>query len=115
MVIVIWHHNAQRTTLFHQTSMVQSPLLLLERWKDVRALQGCLSCFHQSNLYMWAKLTVAAYLVSQDVVDKVRGYVGMRKISLGCTERHGHLRPLLNNEFVFQIGFLDQVCMLPCV
>lgn len=36
------------------------------------------------------------------------GYVGMRKVSLGRTEPHGHLRPLLNNEFVFQIGFLDQ-------
>ena len=39
----------------------------------------------------------------------MRGYVGMRKISLGRTEPRGHLRPMLNNEFVFQIGFLDQV------
>ncbi len=41
--------------------------------------------------------------------DTVKGYVGMRKISLGRTEPHGHLRPLLNDEFTFQIGFLDQV------
>ena len=33
----------------------------------------------------------------------------MRKISLGRTHPHGHLRPMLNNEFVFQIGLLDQV------
>ena len=42
--------------------------------------------------------------------------MGMRKVSLGRTERHGHLRPLLNDDFVFQIGFLDQVPLLPmCV
>ena len=53
--------------------------------------------------------------VAQEVVDRVRGYMGMRKISLGRTERHGHLRPLFNNDFVFQIGFLDQVRLLPHV
>ena len=51
----------------------------------------------------------------QEVTDRVKGYVGMRKISLGRTHPHGHLRPMLNNEFVFQIGFLDQVCFLSCV
>lgn len=45
----------------------------------------------------------------QASTDTVKGYVGMRKISLGRTEPQGHLRPLLNNEFIFQIGFLDQV------
>ena len=45
----------------------------------------------------------------QAQTDTVKGYVGMRKISLGRTEPQGHLRPLLNNEFIFQIGFLDQV------
>ena len=39
----------------------------------------------------------------------------MRKISLGRTHPHGHLRPMLNNEFVFQIGFLDQVRSPQCV
>ena len=48
-------------------------------------------------------------MCTQGVADKVTGYVGMRKISLGRTHPHGHLRPMLNNEFVFQIGFLDQV------
>ncbi len=51
---------------------------------------------------------------AQDVTDRVKGYVGMRKVSLGRTEPHGHLRPMLNNEFVFQIGFLDQVTLLHC-
>ena len=45
----------------------------------------------------------------QASTDTVKGYVGIRKISLGRTEPQGHLRPMLNNEFIFQIGFLDQV------
>ena len=41
--------------------------------------------------------------------DAVKAYVGMRKVSLGRVGPGGRLRPLLNNEFVFQLGFLDQV------
>ncbi len=40
-------------------------------------------------------------------VDSVHGYFGMRKVSIGEDER-GVLRLLLNNEFVFQSGPLDQ-------
>ena len=72
-----------------------------------------LHSFYQDISSLRADLTAAS--AAQDVVDKVRGYVGMRKVSLGRTERHGHLRPLLNDEFVFQIGFLDQVRLLPHV
>lgn len=36
-------------------------------------------------------------------------YVGMRKVSLGRVGPGKHLRPLLNNKFTFQLGFLDQV------
>jgi len=42
-----------------------------------------------------------------DVVDEVGSYFGMRKISLGEDE-NGRMRMKLNNEFVFQYGFLDQ-------
>ena len=47
--------------------------------------------------------------VTQDgaVVDEVESYFGMRKISLGEDE-NGRMRMMLNNEFVFQYGFLDQ-------
>ena len=69
--------------------------------------------FYQDISSLRANLTIAS--AAQDVVDKVRGYVGMRKVTLGRTERHGHLRPLLNDEFVFQIGFLDQARLLPHV
>ncbi|MGC8744739.1 MAG: beta-L-arabinofuranosidase domain-containing protein [Verrucomicrobiia bacterium] len=41
------------------------------------------------------------------VVDEVSSYFGMRKVSIG-KDRMGITRILLNNEFVFQIGFLDQ-------
>jgi len=40
-------------------------------------------------------------------VDEVNSYFGMRKISLG-RDHDGILRILLNNEFLFQVGPLDQ-------
>ncbi len=40
-------------------------------------------------------------------IDQVKGYFGMRKISLG-KDRAGITRIMLNNEFVFQFGPLDQ-------
>ncbi|QGH36005.1 DUF1349 domain-containing protein [Gracilibacillus salitolerans] len=39
-------------------------------------------------------------------VDEVASYFGMREISTGMVD--GTLRPLLNDEFVFQMGPLDQ-------
>ena len=40
--------------------------------------------------------------------DLVSSYFAMRKSSMGRTA-DGGLRPLLNNQFVFQTGMLDQV------
>ncbi|MGG3470255.1 PA14 domain-containing protein [Neobacillus pocheonensis] len=40
------------------------------------------------------------------VVDSVKSYFGMREISVGKV--NGQLRPLLNGEFIFQMGPLDQ-------
>ena len=40
-------------------------------------------------------------------VDEVKGYFGMRKISL-APDANGTLRVLLNNKFTFQFGPLDQ-------
>ncbi|MCK5821347.1 MAG: chitobiase/beta-hexosaminidase C-terminal domain-containing protein [Bacteroidales bacterium] len=42
-----------------------------------------------------------------EVIDQINGYFGMRKISLGKDEK-GITRIMLNNEFVFQNGPLDQ-------
>jgi hypothetical protein len=42
-----------------------------------------------------------------EVLDEVSSYFGMRKISLGKDE-NGFTRLMLNDEFVFQFGFLDQ-------
>ncbi|MEE2036672.1 AbfB domain-containing protein [Nocardiopsis sp. CT-R113] len=41
-----------------------------------------------------------------ETVDGVAGYTGMRSVSVG--EVDGVLRPLLNGEYVFQVGTLDQ-------
>jgi beta-galactosidase/beta-glucuronidase len=40
------------------------------------------------------------------LLDEVNSYFGMRSITLGIVD--GHLRPLLNGKFVFQLGPLDQ-------
>lgn len=40
------------------------------------------------------------------IIDQVSSYFGMREISTGMVD--GTLRPLLNGEFVFQMGPLDQ-------
>jgi hypothetical protein len=42
-----------------------------------------------------------------DQVDKIGSYLGMRKTSLAKDDK-GVLRMMLNNEFVFQVGPLDQ-------
>ena len=47
-------------------------------------------------------------------MDHVRAYFGMRKISLGRVGKEKNLRPLLNDEFVFHIGMLDQVSTAAC-
>jgi beta-galactosidase/beta-glucuronidase len=48
-------------------------------------------------------------LVRQDgmIADSIEGYFGMRKISLGKDDK-GYTRMMLNDEFVFQFGPLDQ-------
>ncbi|MBL7113601.1 MAG: chitobiase/beta-hexosaminidase C-terminal domain-containing protein [Bacteroidales bacterium] len=42
-----------------------------------------------------------------EVLDHIKSYAGMRKISLGKDEK-GITRMMLNNEFLFQFGPLDQ-------
>jgi hypothetical protein len=42
-----------------------------------------------------------------ETVDSLTGYFGMRKISVG-KDKDGYTRMMLNNQFVFQFGFLDQ-------
>jgi len=48
-----------------------------------------------------------ALLSGDQVVDKIESYFGLRKISIGQDE-HNISRILLNDEFQFQIGMLDQ-------
>jgi hypothetical protein len=42
-----------------------------------------------------------------EVADSINGYFGMRKISLG-KDKDGYIRIMLNDEFIFQFGPLDQ-------
>jgi hypothetical protein len=66
-------------------------------------------CPEQVHSHLHFKHTEAIFLVPvQGKADSVKSYVGMRKISLGRVGPGNQLRPLLNNEFVFQLGFLDQ-------
>jgi len=66
-----------------------------------------------SNPKLWSPDTpflydlVVTILRKRKVVDEVKSYFAMRKISMGA-DQHGVQRMLLNNEFVFQYGPLDQ-------
>ena len=66
-----------------------------------------------SNPKLWSPETPFLYDIKIAVtrkgkaVDEVKGYFGMRKISIAPDEK-GVLRILLNNKFVFQYGPLDQ-------
>ncbi|MCX7007060.1 MAG: glycoside hydrolase family 2 [Kiritimatiellaeota bacterium] len=46
-------------------------------------------------------------LLGEKTFDEVESYFGMRKISVAKDDK-GFLRILLNNQFVLQVGFLDQ-------
>ena len=69
------------------------------------ALQGCFACAPEAVM-----TTDVCMPPGQEPLDAVASYVGMRKVSLGRVGPGNHMRPLLNNEFVFAIGFLDQAC-----
>ena len=47
--------------------------------------------------------------------DCVQSYFGMRKISLGQVPGESNPRIMLNNQFIFQMGVLDQVGCLDTV
>ncbi|MEO9891129.1 sugar-binding domain-containing protein [Aurantibacter sp.] len=48
-----------------------------------------------------------SYLKNNKTIDQVKSYFGMRKIALG-EDKEGNKRLLLNNEFLFHFGTLDQ-------
>jgi len=65
------------------------------------------------NPVLWSPETPFLYDITIELkngnktVDKIKSYTGIRKISLGKTA-DGFTRMLLNNEFVYQNGPLDQ-------
>ena len=54
------------------------------------------------DLYLWMQLGIS----NSTTVDQVGGYFGMR--SIGTKVINGVLRPVLNGQFTFQVGPLDQ-------
>src|SRR5690606_3952967 len=66
-----------------------------------------------ANAQLWSPASPVLYdlkvavLRKGKVVDEVGSYFAMRKISMG-KDANGIQRMLLNNEFVFQYGPLDQ-------
>jgi hypothetical protein len=82
---------------------------LIEEYSDLNSL-----ILPVKNPILWTPDNPFLYdfrldLVKEDgvVADRIEGYFGMRKISLGKDDQ-GHTRLMLNNEFVFQFGPLDQ-------
>ncbi len=52
-------------------------------------------------------LKLYLYNKNDQIIDSLQSYFGMRKVSLG-TDQEGYTRIMLNNRFLFQLGFLDQ-------
>lgn len=66
-----------------------------------------------SNPKLWSpqrpflyRLIVQGYVGNQ-MTDRVDSYFGLRSVRLG-RDAKGVQRPLINGEFIFQVGFLDQ-------
>lgn len=53
------------------------------------------------------QLPVTSYMCG--LQDMVQSYFGMRKISLGHLQWETNPRIMLNNQFIFHMGVLDQV------
>ncbi len=60
-----------------------------------------------SSVELWSPDSPTLYNITIELGrDSVQSYTGFRSISVG--EIDGVMRPLLNGEFVFQFGTLDQ-------
>lgn len=66
-----------------------------------------------SNVRLWSPSDPFLYdlkielIQNKKVIDEIKSYAGMRKISIAKDE-NGIPRIMLNNHFLFQLGFLDQ-------
>jgi len=80
---------------------------------DASAMPGEELTLSMDDVHLWTPddpylYTMQIELVrNKKILDKVESYFGMRKVSLGKDEK-GITRIMLNNEFVFQVGTLDQ-------
>ena len=81
---------------------------------EVKTLTGEIASVSMKNPKLWSPDSPFLYglnVILQDgngkTLDEITSYFGMRKIALGKDEK-GLTRLMLNNEFVFQFGPLDQ-------
>ena len=81
---------------------------VLDAGKVIASGRGVKVTLQIPNPKLWSPDSPFLYDVNvTSGTDSVRSYFGMRKISVGKDEK-GFPRLLLNNKFVFQVGFLDQ-------
>ncbi|KAK9829022.1 hypothetical protein WJX72_003469 [[Myrmecia] bisecta] len=81
---------------------------LVVELKDAPAMDHSTPAVQQSRRLLASEGGVPLTVATPAPLDQVRCYFGMRKISLGKLDGEEHLRIMLNNEFVFQMGMLDQ-------
>jgi len=108
--------------IVHVSAQVQNMLegdqLLLSAWKGAQKITEQTISRNETDLAisdpeLWSPdhpflydLKIAVHRKNK-TIDEVAGYFAMRKISM-ATDNNGIQRMMLNNEFVFQYGPLDQ-------
>jgi len=85
------------------------PLIeVLDDGKVIASGRGVKAMLKIPNPKLWSPDSPFLYDVNvTSGADSVKSYFGMRKISVGKDDKD-RLRVMLNNKFVFQVGFLDQ-------
>lgn len=88
-------------------------IVLLDEGKVVSEAEGTDAVLQVPEMKLWSPDTPHLYDLEISVIrdgkvlDKVKGYTAMRKIS-HAKDASGHYRMLLNNEVLYQFGPLDQ-------
>ncbi len=92
-----------KVTIFDQKKMVHESVITVNTFTDIIL----------KNVKLWSPESPFLYdvklelLMDQEVIDTIKTYFGMRKISIG-TDKNNIPRIYLNNKPYFQTGVLDQ-------
>jgi beta-galactosidase/beta-glucuronidase len=88
-------------------------IVLLDEGKVVSEAEGPVAVLEVPEMKLWSPDTPHLYdleislIRDGKVLDQIKGYTAMRKIS-HAKDASGHYRMLLNNEVLYQFGPLDQ-------